>query len=243
MRTWNNGADNSQHRTPAGLWLTGTVTVLGCLLPGELRFVQRLKRRRRRLAAPECPLPVYLAEELKSPCLYGLFQPCIYVTAEAAEDVELMPSILRHELCHYRQWDHVWSALRLLLCAIYWFCPLVWLAAAFSRRDAELSCDEAALRGMETKERMAYGAALVRVAAASGGRGRLASCMGETYRQLGNRVTLVAKPVTPRRMTLAMVTLGGGAGHWRDLYRGKDPKHGGIQPGYSRISGLSDPAL
>lgn len=57
------------------LWGTGAAVMLLFLIGSNLRFAARLRRSRRPLDIPECPLPVYVIEDLSSPCLFGLFRP------------------------------------------------------------------------------------------------------------------------------------------------------------------------
>ena len=52
-------------------------------------------------------------------------------------------------------------ALRLLLLAMYWFDPFVWLAARLSKIDCELACDDLALRDLQDSARIAYGRAFL----------------------------------------------------------------------------------
>ena len=47
--------------------------------------------------------------------------------------------------------------------AVYWFDPLVWIAAIVSRRDCELACDEGALQRLGEAERIPYGQTLLRL--------------------------------------------------------------------------------
>ena len=62
------------------LWGTGAAVMLLFLIGSNLRFAARLRRSRRPLDIPQCPLPVYRMEGLSSPCLSGLFHPAIYLT-------------------------------------------------------------------------------------------------------------------------------------------------------------------
>lgn len=94
---------------------------------------------------PDALLPVYLAKDIPSPCLFGLLRPSIYISPQAAEDESTLSHVLTHEYCHFRQWDHIWSLVRTLCLSLYWFHPLVWAAAAYSRSDCELACDELAV--------------------------------------------------------------------------------------------------
>lgn len=143
------------------LWLGGAAAAGAAFLAVNLSFSRRLKRERVPFAAPHCPLPVYLVENLPSPCLFGLLHPCIYLTSQAAKDEETLRHVLTHECCHYRQWDHLWSLVRTLCLALYWFHPLVWAAAVCSRADCELACDELAVNALGEDSKLAYGRTLV----------------------------------------------------------------------------------
>jgi beta-lactamase regulating signal transducer with metallopeptidase domain len=54
---------------------------------------------------------------------------------------------------------------RMLCVCIYWFNPLVWLAAHFHKEDCELFCDEAVVRNCSASERQKYGEVLLNAAA------------------------------------------------------------------------------
>ena len=143
------------------LWGMGAVTVLAWLLAVNLRFRKQLMGSRRAVEVPGCPLPVYVTDTVVSPCLFGLFRPAVYLTPKALESEESLRHVLTHELCHYRHGDHIWALVRSVLLAVYWFDPLVWLAASLSRTDGELACDEAAIRRLGSEQRLTYGKTLV----------------------------------------------------------------------------------
>ena len=98
---------------------------------------------------------------MASPCLFGVLRPAIYLNNAAAASPELLRFVLAHEQTHARHLDPLWSLLRGLCLTVYWFDPLVWLAAVLSREDGELACDEGTLRALGADERTAYGKALL----------------------------------------------------------------------------------
>jgi hypothetical protein len=110
-------------------------------------------------------LPVYIAEGTASPCLFGIPRPAIYLTSKALESENDIHHILIHELCHYSQGDHVWSILRGLCLSVWWWNPLVWIAAILSRADSELACDEAVIKRIGEEKRLAYGRTLINMIA------------------------------------------------------------------------------
>ncbi len=182
-----------------GIWLAGSAAAAAAFLISNGSFARRLRRLRVPLEA-ECPLPVYRLEGLPSPCLFGVFRPAVYVTPEAAADPVTLRHVLAHETAHYRQGDHIWTLLRCGAAAVHWWNPLVWLAAVLSRRDAELACDERALKRLGDGERRAYGNTLLALVTAGPRPGDLLRCattMTGSKRSLRERVSRIAR--TPKR--------------------------------------------
>lgn len=145
------------------VWYAGMAVMAIWFLTANLRFAARLRRSRTPYPVEGCRYPVYLAEGLPSPCLFGLLRPAVYLTPAAAESPETLRHVLAHETTHARHGDPLWSLLRCVCLAVYWFDPLVWIAAIVSRRDCELACDEGALRQLGEAERIPYGQTLLRL--------------------------------------------------------------------------------
>ena len=158
------------------VWSAGTGVVLLAVLAANLRFAQKLRRSRRPLPTAGCPLPVYEADGLSSPCLCGVLRPAVYLTPEAAEDGTVRTHVLSHELTHFRHRDHIWSLLRCPALALHWYNPLVWAAVILSKRDGELACDEGTIRQLGEGERIPYGRTLIGLVARRSGAGGLLSC-------------------------------------------------------------------
>lgn len=189
------------------LWLAGGAVMALVLAGCNLNFYLRLRRTRRPLdeqrahdVRPYTHLPVYTAQGLPSPCLFGVFRPAIYVAPETAADPAALRHVLAHEGTHYRHGDHVWSLLRCAALCAHWWNPLVWLAAKLSRRDGELACDEGALKRLGDGERTAYGntlLALVTGKAAPGGPLLCSTSMTGDKKSLKERFARIAR--APRR--------------------------------------------
>lgn len=144
-----------------GIWIGGGVVLTGLLVVSNLRFGAALRRSRRYLVLDGAKLPVYETAAADTPCLFGLFRPAIYVTAEAAADPQALAHAVAHEETHYRHGDHIWAVLRCAALVVHWYNPLVWWAAALSKRDGELSCDEATVARLGEAQRGAYGRTLL----------------------------------------------------------------------------------
>lgn len=184
------------------VWAAGAGGVLLAVLAANLRFAQKLRRSRRPLPTADCPLPVYEAAGLSSPCLCGVLRPAVYLTPEAAEDGTVRTHVLAHELTHFRHRDHIWSLLRCLALALHWYNPLVWAAVILSKRDGELSCDEGTIRRLGEGERISYGRTLVGLVARRSGAGGVLSCsttMTGGKKTVQRRITqLVKQPETKK---------------------------------------------
>ena len=144
------------------VWYAGIAVMAAWFLLSNLRFWGKLRRSRTPYAAEGCPRRVYLVESgLSSPCLFGLFRPAIYLTPAAVSSPEALRHVLAHEETHVRHLDPLWSLLRAVCLAVYWFDPLVWAAAAASKNDCELACDEGAISRLGEAERIPYGKTLL----------------------------------------------------------------------------------
>ena len=153
------------------IWLSGSLVLLLWLIGTNAVFYRRLRQTRRpypvdsnRLANPP-QLPVYVTDQIASPCLFGILRPAVYLTPKAVENEDKIRYALAHELCHYRHGDHIWSILRCVCLVAWWWNPLVWAAALLSREDSELACDEAVIQQIGRENRLAYGYTLVDIIA------------------------------------------------------------------------------
>ena len=144
-------------------WYAGMVVMAFWFLFVNMRLARRLKKNRTPFDYHSV-MPVYVAEGIPSPCLFGLFKPSIYLTERASEDDARARQIIAHELTHYRHGDMIWALLRSVCLVVWWFNPLVWLAAALSRQDCELACDEGTIKALGEDARFDYGRTLVGMA-------------------------------------------------------------------------------
>ena len=143
------------------VWYAGMVGVGAWFLFTNLRFARALRKARTPYRVEGCRYPVYLVSALPSPCLFGVLRPTVYLNEKALQSPDALRFVLAHEQTHARHLDPLWSLLRGVCLTVYWFDPLVWLAAVLSREDCELACDEGTLRALGADERAAYGKTLL----------------------------------------------------------------------------------
>ena len=180
-----------------GVWYAG-IAVMACwFLASNLRFWRKLRKARTLYPVEGCKYPVYLVESgLPSPCLFGLFRPAIYLTPAAVSSPERLRHVIAHETTHARHLDPLWSVLRCVCLAVYWFDPLVWAAAIVSKTDCELACDEGALKCLDDGERIPYGQtllSLIPVRRCPGSPLLTATTMTSGKRRLKDRITRIAE--------------------------------------------------
>lgn len=126
----------------------------------NLIFYFNLKRKRIFISKKNKKISVYLVKNISSPCLFGFLKPSIYINSEALEG-DRLNYILIHEYEHYKHLDHIWSIIRQICIAVYWFNPLVWIAAFLSKYDCETACDESVIKSLGEHERYSYGKTLI----------------------------------------------------------------------------------
>ncbi|HEY5546721.1 MAG TPA: M56 family metallopeptidase [Gemmatimonadaceae bacterium] len=86
---------------------------------------------------------VIVSSRIAMPCTAGWIRPVILLPDEYASwSRERLEVVLLHELSHIRRMDIVPHVLSEIARVIYWFNPLVWLAAARLRSEAERATDD-----------------------------------------------------------------------------------------------------
>jgi beta-lactamase regulating signal transducer with metallopeptidase domain len=144
----------------SGIWFAGLLVVLVPPLIGLVRL--RALRRRARLLDREdwILLLAELCRDLRlrrrvallqagdavMPVTWGWHHPVILLPGGAEEwSEERRRVVLLHELGHVKRWDCLTQMLARVVCAIYWFNPLAWLAARRMCIERERACDDLVL--------------------------------------------------------------------------------------------------
>jgi bla regulator protein blaR1 len=160
-RTWLTGltgpALSAVTLLPA-VWLAG---VICCLVPVGLGLWQIRRVRRHGLSWHEAqattndlarhagfrrPVDVMVHEAIAGPMTCGVVRPAIVFPPDARRWHEAdVRRALTHELEHVRRRDWITLCLARVMCAAYWFHPLVWIANRQLCVNAERACDDAVL--------------------------------------------------------------------------------------------------
>ena len=106
---------------------------------GILRLY-RITRRSRAAGA------VLVSDAIQTPMTWGALRPVILVPAYVEDwSKEERDVVIRHERAHIERRDWLWQGFAQVMTAVFWFHPLVWLAAAQMRQEAEHAADDATL--------------------------------------------------------------------------------------------------
>jgi beta-lactamase regulating signal transducer with metallopeptidase domain len=160
-------------------------------------------------------LRVLESDHATSPCTWGLVRPVVLLPAAGADWPESQRRFaLLHELAHVRRLDYLTTQIASLACAVHWYNPLVWLAAAQARRLQEQACDDVVLNAGETPAD--YAQFLVGIAGARRLWLEIPAAVGMVQRsQLHGRVTAILDatrarvPLSRAALIIALAPLAG----------------------------------
>jgi beta-lactamase regulating signal transducer with metallopeptidase domain len=89
----------------------------------------------------------YLSESVNVPLVIGYFKPIVlFPVALAAQlDIDQVEAILIHELSHIRRNDYLLNLVKMVIEAVLFFNPFVWLCSRFIQIEREHACDDLVL--------------------------------------------------------------------------------------------------
>jgi len=198
----------------AAIWLTGVLLAFLVLLHQQRRFV-------RALGAQVC-LEAYVFRAESSagcPALVGAWHPRIVLPAdfERRYDATERALILAHERIHRARGDAQVNVLAALLRCVYWFNPLVHIAASRFRFDQELACDALVIARFP-EARRSYAGAMLKTQLADFG--LPAGCHWQSSHPLKERVVMLKRPLPGRvrvaqgAALVAVLVMAGGYAAW-----------------------------
>ncbi|WP_146907213.1 TonB family protein [Arenimonas daejeonensis] len=171
------------------VWLAGALALVAWLAEQQRGFLRRLGPLHRRDDGS------YLASSRRiGPAVVGALRPRIVLPADFEQryDPQQRAPVLAHERVHLRRGD---LQVNLLMCAlrcVFWFNPLVHVAAARLRVDQELACDAVVLRHHPESGRT-YATALLNTQLAD--LGLPVGCYWQSSQSLKWRIAMLKRPL------------------------------------------------
>ena len=131
-----------------GVWLAGTALSLAYFACAQRAFVRTLGALSDFGTLPQWSNVLRAEHSSGCPALVGVFRPKVILPAdfESRYTAREQALVLEHERMHLRRGDAIWNAAAALLRCLFWFNPLVHIAASRLRLDQELACDAAVMR-------------------------------------------------------------------------------------------------
>ena len=123
-----------------------------------------------------------------SPMLIGIFHPIVLIT-DIDIDYKRLKMIFLHELNHYKRKDIIIKALGLIINAIHWFNPLIYILLKEMDKYCEYSIDEKVVEEMDIDGRKYYGETILSLIGNSMlKKTSLTTAMGSSSKQLKTRL-------------------------------------------------------
>ncbi len=157
------------------LWISGTAIVLLNTAAARAMLRKRLVsasylpdgwheaalRIQNELGIRRC-VRIVAVRDFDSPALNASLRPAIIIPIELLrQNGQSVEFALRHELTHLKRKDHIVCLLLMLLKAIYWFNPVVWLASRLMKMDMETACDSRVVSAMDNTEKKQYASTIL----------------------------------------------------------------------------------
>nr|MDQ3013652.1 hypothetical protein [Acidobacteriota bacterium] len=142
------------------------------------------------------------SEQVALPMTWGAWRSVVMLPAGADEwPQECRSIVLLHELAHVKRRDCLTQNLAQIVCALYWFNPLVWLAVRQLHVERELACDDQVLEvGTKASEYASHLVEIARTFSLGSASHELSHvAVGMACSQLESRVRSILDPGVQRR--------------------------------------------
>lgn len=187
---------HSSHLSPVILllWGLGFLFCLGYLM----RSLQKDKKILR--DAVPAGQRIYLRPHLETSFVTGFWRPRIYLPAHVTSTERSY--LLAHEQVHIQRQDFRIKPIAYLAFSTLWFNPLCWLAWHLMLKDMEISCDEAVIRHLDTKQRKYYSHLLLTISSGQTQRLKTSTAFGANI--VKERILHIMKYKNPTKLLVTM---------------------------------------
>ncbi|MGN0664982.1 MAG: M56 family metallopeptidase [Huintestinicola sp.] len=119
--------------------------------------------------------------DIDTPAVFGVLFPVIILpeSIDKSND-KLLRHIMLHEISHIKHLDPLWNILTLIICAVNWYNPIVWICRYMYLADTEKLCDMSVVKMIGSENRKEYANSLLECAASKRHPVMLVSGFGES---------------------------------------------------------------
>ena len=137
-----------------------------------------------------------------SPFTTGISKPIIVIPY--IDNKFQMRIAIYHELCHIKNNDGLILLLRVIMCCIYWFNPIVYFLSKSLENNCELICDEKVTHGMDRDDRLQYGYFIIDISTKKSNK-KYASAFSNDKNIIKERLDFIMKPrKKSKKLTVAI---------------------------------------
>ena len=137
-----------------------------------------------------------------SPFTTGILKPIIVIPY--INNKFQMRTAIYHELCHIKNNDGLILLLRVIMCCIYWFNPIVYFLSKSLENNCELICDEKVTHGMDRDDRLQYGYFIIDISTKKSNK-KYASAFSNDKNIIKERLDFIMKPrKKSKKLTVAI---------------------------------------
>jgi beta-lactamase regulating signal transducer with metallopeptidase domain len=199
------------------LWAIGFAAVIVWLVVGHIGLSRiagrswpldgdswnRILEEERTYAGVSKPVILRTSSAISTPLTWGVRVPVVLLPEDALEWPEAHGRIvLRHELAHVARGDALTQLAAGVVCAAYWFHPLVWICERRLRAECERACDDNVVSlGTPAAEYAAHLLEVARSARAFGAAGFLSVAMARPSQLEGRLLAVLSE--SRRRVRLS----------------------------------------
>lgn len=148
------------------IWLLGSISFFLYHIFSYIRFRQKIKPYLKPFDT-EYEIPILTCEKIQSPMMIGFLKSIILLPPVKYNNEEL-DVILKHELTHFKRHDLWYKLLLVIVNAVHFFNPFVYLMVNQANKDLEYSCDDLVVNGMDSDYKKNY--SLIILKSMNGGR-------------------------------------------------------------------------
>lgn len=201
------------------VWAAGFLGIMGWRLLSHLLY-----RRRLLASAEEAPawaqklqydaacamgvdrkVPLLISPAAEGPLSIGVLKRKLRIVLPPRDySEEALRLILRHEMIHLVRGDNRTKLFMMVLRALFWFLPPVWLGLRQAAEDVELNCDELAAAPLTETERQQYAGLLLEKAPPATG---FTTCLSASAQGLRYRMSRILHPKERRKGYLLVIVL------------------------------------
>ncbi len=196
------GLQISQYNLVISVWLAGAAVFFFKYIISYLLFLRTIRKHSKPLSCPmldivkkekdiRSNIRVRVTQCINAPLISGFLKPTLLLPDAGISDKSLR-HVLLHELTHHKRYDFWYKWFSVIVNAIHWFNPVIYIAVQQINEECEISCDSAVVKDMNMDERKGYMSTILNMMAQNKA-SPLISAMSGSKGQIKRRFKMISK--------------------------------------------------